>query len=310
MQRWARAAPSKCYSPLMDRSSVAVESRDSPLGRWTVARWSPESSTPLFGFVERIWYFDGAMTHPKERVFPDGVAELVLMLDEPHRDGDSAALTRFPSICINGLRTRPSVVVAPPGRCRVLGIGFTPLGASKFLRSTMKELVDVTVDLRDAIGNASNELGERCATAAALSTWNAARNAVAIVHTAAEWTTRRAGGRTQDAALQYALRAIRETQGTISLDRLGSALNLSRSQFAQRFRDGTGLTPKRFARIVRFHNALSLLAKNAEIASVAAELGYYDQSHMYRDFEEFGRITPREFQPANRYPGSASLAEP
>lgn len=70
------------------------------------------------------------------------------------------------------------------------------------------------------------------------------------------------------------------------------------------------MTPKRFARIVRFHNALTLLGRTESIATIAAELEYYDQAHMYRDFSEFGRLTPGEFLSARRYPGSPSLAEP
>ena len=291
------------------RREVAVERVESPLGRWIVAHWSPPVSSQLDGLVERVWYFDGAMTHAKERVFPDGTAELVVMLDEPHRDGDSPVLAPFPAVCINGSRTRPSVVVAPHGRCRVLGVSFAPLGASVLLRSAMKDLLDVTIDLRDALGKASDELGERCAGAAQASAWNAERNAVAAVDAATRWTMQRLRGRQGDPLMQWASQSIREAHGVISIDELGAMLGLSRSQFGQRFRDLTGLGPKRFARIIRFRQALSLLGKAKNIASVATELGYYDQAHMHRDFEEFARMTPGEFLSRDRYPNSASLAE-
>jgi len=103
---------------------------------------------------------------------------------------------------------------------------------------------------------------------------------------------------------------IRESRGTVSLSQLGTRLGVSRNEFARRFRDGTGLTPKRFARIVRFHSALSLLHRTEQIAAVAAELDYYDQAHMYRDFAEFAHLTPGDFVAARRYPESPSLAEP
>src|SRR5579872_1463180 len=158
-----------------------VATHDSPLGRWTSARWFPPNTSPLYGHVERIWYFDGYMTNAKERVFPDGRAELIVMLDEPHRDGDAPTLDPFPAVCINGLRTRSSVVVAPRGRCRVLGIRFHAAGACALLRASMKELVNITIDLGDALGRAAAELGERCADAP---------NAAAVVRTAGEWLAR------------------------------------------------------------------------------------------------------------------------
>jgi AraC-like DNA-binding protein len=74
-------------------------------------------------------------------------------------------------------------------------------------------------------------------------------------------------------------------------------------------RDRIGVTPKRFARIVRFSGALLVLGRVETIASAAVELAYYDQAHMYRDFDEFGGMAPGAFLRAPRYAGSSSLAE-
>jgi AraC-like DNA-binding protein len=123
-----------------------------------------------------------------------------------------------------------------------------------------------------------------------------------------EWLLPLARG-DRDALVHWASTKIHEARGTVSLDRLGARLGVSRHEFARRFRDRTGLTPKRFARIVRFHNALSLLHRSENIADVAAERAYYDQAHMYRDFAEFAQLTPGEFLSATRYPESPSIAE-
>lgn len=288
---------------------LRVESQDSSLGRWTVARWTPPADSLLHETVERIWYFDGQLTHAKERVFPDGTAELIVMLDERHRDGGDPALAAFPAVCINGCRTQPSVVVSPRGRCRVLGVRLAPAGACALLRSNMQHLVDVTVDVRDVIGRAADELGERCASAAQNSPLNERRNAACAVFAAVDWLLPLARG-DRDALVEWTSKKIREARGAVSFDGMGAQLGVSRHEFARRFRDRTGLTPKRFARIVRFHNALSLLHRSEKIAAVAAELAYYDQAHMYRDFAEFAQLTPGEFVSATRYPESPSLAEP
>jgi len=291
-------------------AGTTVESADSPLGRWTVATWSPPALSPLAGLVERIWYFDGSLAHARERVFPNGRAELIVMLDEPHRDGNCPELPAFPAVCINGLLTRPSVVVAPPGRCRVLGIRLEPLGACSLLTEPIRELTDVTIDLRDALGRAADDLGERCADAAETSSFDPARNAVEVVRAAAGWTARRIDmGPAPDPAVRFAAHAIRQARGMVAVDEIGARLGLSRARLAQRFRDRLGITPKRFARIVRFSNALSVIGREENIASAAAELAYYDQAHMYRDFEEFAGMTPGAFLAASRYAGTSSLAE-
>lgn len=288
---------------------MIVDTQDSALGRWITARWSPEPNSPLHGLVERIWYFDGTLAYARERVFPDGNSELVVMLDEPHRDGDDSALAHFPAICINGLRTRPSVVVAPLRRCRVLGIVFAPLGAAALLRCSMPDLLDVTIDVRAAIGRGADELAERCADAAETSAWNGSRNAASALRAAAHWAEQRIGRDGEDEVVRWATGTIREARGAIVVDEMSARLGVSRSQFVRRFRHRTGVTPKYFARIVRFSNALPRLSRGGDIASVATELGYYDQAHMYRDFEEFARMTPGDFVAATRFPGSASVAE-
>jgi AraC-like DNA-binding protein len=293
-----------------ERAGIAVESADSPLGRWTVASYEPPPLSRLAGFVDRIWYFDGSMTHAKERVFPNGCPELVVMLDEPHRDGDVETLPPFPAVCINGLRTRPSVVVAPSGRCRVLGIRLEPLGACALIGTPIRDLTDVTIDLRDALGRVAGELGERCADAAGLAASQPDRGAAAAVRVAAEWTAQRIGvAPALDLEVERAARAIRNARGMLFVDDVGATLGLSRAHLSARFRASIGVTPKRFARIVRFSNALTLLASSENIASAAADLSYYDQAHMYRDFEEFAGMTPGAFLGARRYAGTSSLAE-
>ncbi len=289
---------------------INVKSEESALGRWTVAQWAPLPTSQLFHVVECIWYFDGTMAFPKERVFPDGRAELIVMLDEPHRDGDDERLAPFPAICINGLRTRSSVVVAPAGRCRVLGIRFEPTGACRVLRASMKALVDVTIDLSDALGRAAEELGQRCSDAAESLRSSPSRTAIEAVRAAAEWTLQRLGhDDCVDPAVVRTTRTIRDVRGGVEVGALGSAIGLRRAVLAQRFCDVVGVTPKQFARIVRFHAALSLLGRRGSISHVATDLGYYDQSHMHRDFAEFAGMTPGAFAAANRYPGSPSLAE-
>jgi AraC-like DNA-binding protein len=295
----------------LDCVEASVESAESPLGSWLSARWSPTADSPLYGIVERIWYFDGMLTHERERVFPDGSAELIVMLDEPHRDGDTEVPSPFPPVCINGIRTRPSVVVAPAGRCRVLGIRVHAIGACRLLHEPMTDLVDVTIDLQQSLGRMAAELGERCATAAQAFAWNNTRNARGVLGVAIDWLCYQIAKRDDaDRAVSWSAHEIRRARGVISIDEIAAHLGMPRALFARRFSDFVGVTPKRFARILRFHNALALIGRGQGIATAAAELDYYDQSHLYRDFTEFAGMTPAAFIAARRYPGGVSLAEP
>lgn len=63
------------------------------------------------------------------------------------------------------------------------------------------------------------------------------------------------------------------------------------------FSGAVGLTPKRYARVRRFHGALRrAAAPQASWADIAANLGYSDQAHFVREFREFAGVTPSRYR--------------
>jgi AraC-like DNA-binding protein len=83
----------------------------------------------------------------------------------------------------------------------------------------------------------------------------------------------------------------------VSLDWLAREACLSRKQFYRKFVERMGVSPKFYARIVQFDNAVKL--KNAcpgkDWLSIALELGYYDYQHLVRDCKELTGLTPAGF---------------
>jgi AraC-like DNA-binding protein len=72
----------------------------------------------------------------------------------------------------------------------------------------------------------------------------------------------------------------------------------SRRYVTERFRRQLGVSPKSYARLLRFERASRLLAEPAcgrTVADVATEAGYYDQSHLTRDFVALAGMTPGTF---------------
>jgi AraC-like DNA-binding protein len=286
-----------------------VEYGDSVLGRWTNARWEPSPESPLWRIVQRVWYFDGTLAFARERVFPDGNAEIVVQLDEPHRDGGLSLPQPFPAICVNGLRTAANVVVAPARRCRVAGIRLRAAHLAYVLRMPAGELVDVTVDLQNVVGSAAVDLAQRCFDAAETAHASSGCRATAVVRAAVRWTTARAAGIEDGSLVARVANVILRTRGDVRIDALRADTGLTRPELARRFRRELGITPKRFARVIRFHHALRALGANVAPGAAAIDLGYFDQAHLHRDFEEFAGMTPGAFVAATRYAGSASIAE-
>jgi AraC-like DNA-binding protein len=255
------------------------------------------------GAIERVWYFDGTLGASRERVFPDGTLELIVQLDTPHRPGDGSPAPPFPPLCVTGVRTTAEVVEAPPGRCRVLGVRLAPQAAYALLGVPLSHLSALTVDLHDVLGRAAAELGTRV---------HAARDGVAAVRTAAAWAERRiADGVTNDATVERTLRAIASDGGTRSIAALDAWHGRSRARFVATFRDRVGVSPKRFARIVRFDRALRAIAerRTASLGEIALAAGYYDQAHFTNEFREHAGITPRAYLRASASPGTTNLLD-
>src|SRR5262249_51282116 len=74
-------------------------------------------------------------------------------------------------------------------------------------------------------------------------------------------------------------------------------LSLSQRRFIQVFKAEVGLTPKLFSRIQRFQRIRSFIQRNPSInwADLAVDLGYFDQSHLIREFLEFSGLSPTDY---------------
>jgi AraC-like DNA-binding protein len=75
---------------------------------------------------------------------------------------------------------------------------------------------------------------------------------------------------------------------------IAGQLGVTRQYLARRFRREVGITPKQLARIARMQRAAFALARGStpELARLALELGYFDQSHLSYDLRELVGITP------------------
>ena len=83
------------------------------------------------------------------------------------------------------------------------------------------------------------------------------------------------------------------------VDRLAEALGISDRQLRRRFHDAVGYGPKMLDRVLRFRRfvsrASSATAGELDLARLAADLGYADQSPMTRDCERLSGLTPARF---------------
>jgi AraC-like DNA-binding protein len=95
--------------------------------------------------------------------------------------------------------------------------------------------------------------------------------------------------------IETAIRLI--NSGEANVGALADAACLSNKQFDRVFSEYVGAHPKEFSRTIRFQRALHKLETDPQIswAALAAECGYFDQSHLIRDFRALSGYTPGEY---------------
>ncbi len=88
--------------------------------------------------------------------------------------------------------------------------------------------------------------------------------------------------------------------GGVRVADLARATDLGERQFERRFTRAVGVSPKRYARVLRFREALRLKAEGVETgwAAVAQAAGYVDQAHMIHEFQALAGDSPERLMAA------------
>jgi AraC-like DNA-binding protein len=98
------------------------------------------------------------------------------------------------------------------------------------------------------------------------------------------------------------VRTLRARHGGVGVAEMAGRYGLSVRQVERVFQEQVGMSPKVFGRLERLKLAMAMGAKDARLdwAGVAAAAGYYDQSHMVREYRELNGATPVEFAALGR----------
>ena len=186
---------------------------------------------------------------------------------------------------IVGPQTAPRLDTLAPGTT-VVGVRFRLGAAPAVLGVPASELVDLTIRADELWGPAAERIGERVASAATPEEAASRLEAEALARVQAQTDPVAAGaaallqpGRTQDVAS------------------LPSELHISERTLRRRVQAAIGLPPKVVHRLLRFQGFLALAhgreGDPAELAMLAAEAGYADQSHLTRECLRLAGLSPR-----------------
>ncbi|XGA66755.1 helix-turn-helix transcriptional regulator [Duganella sp. BuS-21] len=188
-----------------------------------------------------------------------------------------------------------AILVASERAVRTLAVRFKPGMAGPFLATPLNVLTDQRADIDLLWGRSdADRLTDALWTSEAPE-----RTLLALIEQ--ELLQRLRTAATAGTPLvQRALQALDGSAGVLRVEDLAQQLRVSRQHLAAQFRAHVGLSPKLYARICRFRRATAPLQHEPDWSGLAAECGYFDQSHLIHDFQELAGSTPERFHFSNR----------
>lgn len=264
---------------------MRVERHETETALWEVARREPPAALRplLLRDLEGWAQTRGGASEMREVPFP-GVP-LIFNLGPPWEIDDRG----FDSF-LAGLGTAPSTVRGEP-TWTCIELRFTPLGAFRLFGVPMHELANRAIEL-EHLHPKTRELEER-------------------LREAIDWTERfelveafllrrLAESRPADPGISWSWRHLHATHGRAPIGAMTTELGWSHRRLITRFREQIGLTPKAYARVIRFDRAATALrkAEDRSLAEIAYDCGYADQAHLTHEFRELAGLTPKTFRVA------------
>lgn len=191
---------------------------------------------------------------------------------------------------------RPSCVVVGPQLTRmtlkinqthrVAVIGFQPGGLYRFLGVPMHELFDEGIDGFELMGRDVEELLDQCRDKIDMAEIN-----MLIQH----FLMKKLKSIKRDLPFDKAIHCLLQQNGNMPIKDFAYLSCVSTRQVERICQDRLGMSPKLYARLIRFSNAYRMVENSTSVnwMDIAYKSGYYDQMHFIRDFKDFAGVTPK-----------------
>jgi AraC-like DNA-binding protein len=201
---------------------------------------------------------------------------------------DGGALQTAPETVVVGPQGSRRIQLYLSGEVHVFNILLQPAGLNRLVGIDMTGLINEGISAPDILGKSASALSDVVRSAPDFA------SRVAAVE---RWFGQMLERSAPKSAIDHTSRLLLRTRGSARIDSLVELSGLSARQFQRRFRTQVGLSPKLYARTVRFDAALRAHrdAPAKSWTEIAHEAGYFDQAHFVRECHALVGLAPSQF---------------
>jgi len=238
--------------------------------------------------VKCFWIHEGSSHSDAEQdIEPDGCVELIFNFGSPYLLRTTSPPTPLPEAIIVGFQNK-TLPILVRGTVKVVAARLFVWGALALLQDDTGSLANTVTPL----GEGWSALVQRLREHATQGRYDEART------TLEDFLVQQAVARTYDPKLvQTAAKFLHRTKGQFRITDLADACDSSVRQLERGFHRAVGVTPKTFARTLRFVEAQRRLMfePEADLTALAYDCGFSDQAHFIKEFKAFTGKTPGEY---------------
>jgi AraC-like DNA-binding protein len=244
--------------------------------------------------VKCLWIHEGTYSADAvQDITPDGCVELIFNFGSPYLLRTTTPPRALPAAIIVGFQKK-TIPISVDGTVKVVAARLFAWGALALLQDEITALIGAVTSL----GTAWDTLRRRLEDQVALGEYELAST------TLQDFLIQKALTRTCDLkVVRTAAKLLYHTKGQCRIEELADYCQKSARQLERGFQQVVGVTPKFFARTLRFEQAQRGLMFDPEIdlTQLAYQCGYFDQAHFNKEFKAFSGKTPSEYAQQMRH---------
>jgi AraC-like DNA-binding protein len=253
-------------------------------------------SPPLNQYIDYFYYLDGMMAFPHEKILPMPILDLKINLGGTFKVYEADSTTRFETFTDSwwvGLYSTYHNLHWPMDM-RFFGIRIKPDGAYPFSQFPLSEIHNRVVPLDAIWGCLAAEIREQLLAAPTIE--------AGFFRLEQFLLDRLCHPPHGQNVVQHAIAQMEKNHGRVSIHALSEQIGISQNHLTTHFKRLVGVTPKEFARLIRFEYVLHSIdpVKPVNWARIAHRCGYYDQAHFNKDFMAYTGHNPTDYLPLRR----------